>query len=139
MRYASFAALALASIVSLAPLAARADPPANTADAPVAPPVAADPGPRWVRRPDGDDMARAYPAKAQAKGVSGGAVLSCAVLVTGWLGACDVIKETPPDFGFGAASLRVAKRFRLDPAYLTLHPPSADHRVIIPMVWRMPG
>ena len=68
----------------------------------------------WARVPNGDDMARTYPRAAEDHGVSRGkATLRCKLTDNGYLTACSVVSESPEGFGFGAAALRLADRFRL--------------------------
>lgn len=83
--------------------------------------AAADPPPRviraptWLSRPDADELARNYPVRAQALGKSGQAVLDCRVTAAGTLSGCTVASETPSDYGFGAAALKLSRRFRMSP------------------------
>jgi protein TonB len=77
------------------------------------PPVITNPD--WVRRPTADQMMRAYPSAAEARGVSGVATLSCLVKVDGSLTGCSVASETPGNQGFGRAALGLTRYFRLSP------------------------
>ena len=77
------------------------------------PPVITNPD--WVRRPSADQMMRAYPSAAEARGVSGVANLSCLVRVDGTLTECSVSSETPGNQGFGRAALGLTRYFRLSP------------------------
>lgn len=84
----------------------------------VAEPVRSPPvitNPDWVRKPSGEQMMRAYPANAEARGVSGVANLSCLVKVDGTLTGCSVASETPGNQGFGRAALSLTRYFRLSP------------------------
>lgn len=81
-------------------------------------PVAAAPvitQPNWVSIPNGDQMARAYPDRAQAAGISGSATLRCLVRVDGGLNDCSVVSETPSGRGFGSAATRLSRYFRMSP------------------------
>jgi periplasmic protein TonB len=69
--------------------------------------------PRWLRRPR--DLQRYYPRAAITRGVEGVVVLDCLVAVTGDL-RCAVVSETPREWGFGAAALRIAAEHRMEPA-----------------------
>jgi protein TonB len=71
--------------------------------------------PAWLSRPSADEMNREYPSRALALDRTGVAVLSCSVTVAGTLAGCAVVQETPENFGFGSAALRLAKRFRMSP------------------------
>lgn len=77
------------------------------------PPVIANPD--WVRKPTAEQMMRAYPTVAEARGVSGVAELSCLVRVDGSLTGCSVASETPGNQGFGRAALGLTRYFRLSP------------------------
>ncbi|MEZ5957886.1 MAG: TonB family protein [Hyphomonadaceae bacterium] len=69
--------------------------------------------PRWVRQPR--DLARYYPARALARGMTGQVLLNCRVDTVGAL-HCVVASETPEGWGFGAAALRIAEDYRMVPA-----------------------
>lgn len=71
--------------------------------------------PAWVSLPSAAEMSREYPLRALELGKTGQAVLHCAVTASGTLTSCAVTDETPANFGFGAAALRLAKRFRMSP------------------------
>ncbi|MBN9479271.1 MAG: TonB family protein [Bordetella sp.] len=71
--------------------------------------------PDWVRRPTADQLMRAYPSAAEARGVSGMAELSCLVRVDGGLTGCAVTSETPGGQGFGRAAMSLSRYFRLSP------------------------
>ncbi len=119
------------------PPAAPRDPPPTpvTDDQPVETPVAFDfpdrdfeagpvftPGPtgpptitnpRWLRQPR--DLARYYPARPLARNITGQVVLDCLVDTNGALN-CAVASETPANWGFGQAALRIARDYRMVPA-----------------------
>ncbi|ADG11546.1 energy transducer TonB [Caulobacter segnis] len=69
----------------------------------------------WLRIPTGDEVARYYPERAQQRGVSGSATLSCTVAVNGAVRDCSVISETPASEGFGAAALKISRFFKMRP------------------------
>ena len=71
--------------------------------------------PSWLSRPSVDEMNRAYPPRALELGKTGEAVLDCTVATSGALASCRTAAETPAGYGFGAAALRLAKRFRMRP------------------------
>ena len=74
-----------------------------------------DEGLRWLSKPNGRDIAEAYPRKAINQEVSGRIVLECETGAAGNMSGCTVLSETPSDFGFGDAALKLSRRFRLDP------------------------
>ena len=89
-------------------------------------PVAVDPPPSpptpsvitnpvWLEQPDARDFARYYPERAQEREVEGRATIECIVNANGSL-ACTVTSEDPPGYGFGDATLRVSRHFRIAPA-----------------------
>jgi TonB family protein len=103
------------------------------ADAPVAP--AQHYRPDWLRKPSGDDMAWAYPERAQREEIGGRAVLQCLVAPDGGLTHCQVTSEAPADYGFGAAALALAPQFQMT------RPPSdakAPSEITIPIIFSMP-
>jgi hypothetical protein len=69
--------------------------------------------PVWVRAPDFDNLAKAYPAKGG--GVEGYAAAHCQVRDSGELTGCQIIKEDPQERDFGKAALALAARFRVAP------------------------
>jgi protein TonB len=71
--------------------------------------------PDWLSKPDARAMSAQFPARPLRMGVSGAATISCVVSASGSLGQCTVVKESPSEFGFGAAALKLAKYFRMRP------------------------
>lgn len=69
--------------------------------------------PHWRQRPR--DLERYYPRRAMANNVRGEVVLDCLVDVAGALG-CRVISETPANWGFGEAALRISRDYAMVPA-----------------------
>lgn len=92
--------------------------------------------PRWVARPSGESLARAYPAKALRDGFGGRGTITCRVTAKGNLKACVVEDESSP--GFGQAVLEVAYYFRMAPVTLG-GKPVEGRTVRIPLVWRHPN
>lgn len=68
--------------------------------------------PVWLARPRHPE--RRYPAQAFAAGVEGQVELDCLVGADGRL-ACEILSETPPDWGFGAAALELAGEHVMEP------------------------
>lgn len=90
---------------------------------PVTPPASEPPAPRpsvianpsWLDRPTAAQLLGAYPSRALELGVSGSVEMRCTVTATGSVGGCTVVGETPGGYGFGAAALRLARHFRMNP------------------------
>jgi protein TonB len=97
---------------------------------------AQDAPPKWIRKPSGDDLARAYPQKAASLGISGRGVIKCAITLKGDLTDCVVLEETPLGYGFGAAALSLAPKFRMQPA-IKDGAPVPGVSVTIPLNFRM--
>ena len=91
----------------------KVDPPPLKIDPPAKPPVTLSPN--WLRKPSGDEMARAYPDRAQRLSVEGSATLACLVTASGTVRDCRVASEGPDGFGFGAAALKLTRYFRMSP------------------------
>jgi TonB family protein len=90
----------------------------------------------WLRKPTGDDVARAYPQRALQAALSGRALLQCRVRQNGTLTRCIVMAESPTGSDFGATSLKLSSKFALKPAAEA--EPSLEGRLVrIPMVWRL--
>lgn len=82
------------------------------------PPAPRDPdirNPTWVKRPGPTEFARFYPDRAQRMEQEGVATITCAVTAAGSLTGCRVVRETPSEFGFGAATLKLAQYFKMSP------------------------
>jgi protein TonB len=67
--------------------------------------------------------------------VEGAATVGCVVQPDGALTDCQVISETPQGYGFGAAAVKAAARFRMRPATRDGEP--VVGRVTIPLKWRL--
>ena len=105
------------------------------------PPITqATPGRRksdWVVDSLGGGLARYYPDLAVRTNVEGYVLLRCGVKPPGRLDNCEVVKETPPGFGFGEAALRMAPLFkrRVD---LPEHPRAEDQTASLPLSFKLP-
>ena len=91
--------------------------------------------PVWVRRPNGEDMARLYPDGARRAARQGEATLDCVFSGAGALTDCAVVSEQPVGLGFGRAALKLAPLFRADPVN-TAGWPVAGYRVRVPVEWQ---
>lgn len=67
--------------------------------------------PSWIRQP-----APHYPELALRRGVEAGAVvLRCEAMASGSMGACEVLRESPPGVGFAEAALASTRQARIEP------------------------
>lgn len=95
------------------PVATIAPTVAPTPDSPAPDPVIHNP--TWLRKPSAGEMAHVYPDRAVRLERTGLAVLSCAVTATGAVADCRVVSETPSEYGFGGAALKLTRYFRMSP------------------------
>lgn len=108
------------------------------ASAPPAPPRASVISrPDWSRKPNGDDMARYYPDRAQRLEIEGKATIRCTVTAKGLLQGCEVLSESPADAGFGDAALKLSKLFKMKPKTQDGAPVDGGE-VTIPIVFNLP-
>jgi protein TonB len=88
--------------------------------------------PSWIEKPTGWDMLQANPLRAQADHVSGGATLACLVDKRTRARDCFVLRESPGDYGFGTAALKLTGIFRIKPPIVNGRP-RYDVRVRVPV------
>ncbi len=93
--------------------------------------------PVWAALPNGDALAQYFPERAQRMGVSGRAKMKCVVGEDGALKVCEIVAESPPGFGFGSATLKVAQFFRLGAADRD-GVSVAGRPIVIPLRWNTP-
>lgn len=60
-------------------------------------------------------LPRYYPAQAQQLGVQGVAVIRCKLRLNGHVDQCVVASESPSDYGFGEAALKMTCLFKMKP------------------------
>jgi protein TonB len=107
-------------------------------DPPPSPPVASVlTGVTWLEQPDARDYARYYPPRAMDRSQEGRVTLDCLVDAGGRI-SCSVTSEDPPNWGFGEASLRVARHFRVA-AQTADGRPTTGGRIRRTIVWRLGG
>lgn len=95
----------------LIPVAPAPEPPAGAPAATRDPDLPGVTLPKWTRLP-----APLFPALAQSRGIERGEVqLVCEALASGELGACEVLRESPPGAGFAEAALDAARAARVEP------------------------
>lgn len=95
--------------------------------APYSPPMITNP--RWLQRPSG--LEDYYPRRALLRGVEGQVVLDCLVTTSGTLN-CAVVSETPANWGFAEAALRISRDYRMVPAERDGVPAEARYRMVAP-------
>ncbi|MES1156211.1 MAG: energy transducer TonB [Alphaproteobacteria bacterium] len=102
-------------------------------DPPPAPPSPILTGVTWTQRPNGADFSRFFPPRALDRGMEGTVTLDCLVSADGHI-SCTVASEDPPGWGFGDASLRISRLFRLAPQTADGRQTSGG-RIHVPIRW----
>ena len=77
-----------------------------------------------------------YPLRELAERIEGRSSMECTVKDDGALTDCHVVSESPVGKGFGAATLRLASRFKMRPPTAD-GAPTAGGKVMIPLSWRI--
>jgi len=93
--------------------------------------------PDWLTRPSADQLGAVYPVHAGRHHINGQVMITCVVNVHGLLEACEVVSESPPGEGFGAAALLLAPTFTMRPASGPDGPVPAT--ITIPIGFRIAG
>lgn len=93
--------------------------------------------PDWRQRPTANDVARAYPLRARRQHIDGRATIRCLVKADGRLEQCEVLSESPVDYGFGAAAVELGRRFVMKKTTRD-GAPVTGAVVMIPIVFRSP-
>ena len=88
--------------------------------------------PDWVRRPNGRELAAAYPPPNKINAKGGSAMIQCAVNIQGLLEKCKVVSETPEGSGFGDSAILLAPSFQMRPKMVD-GKPSGGAEVKIPI------
>ena len=88
--------------------------------------------------PDPNQFAALYPRAAQSQHASGHTKMSCKVRTDGTLTACAIVEETPPNMGFGEATLKAAPYFKMRPKTIDGRPVDGG-TVFVPLRWQFPG
>jgi protein TonB len=71
--------------------------------------------PDWLRKPTAAQVSDAYPDRAIRGNVAGQATLNCQVTAKGTVTGCVVLSESPGDYGFGRAALKLTRYFVMSP------------------------
>ena len=65
----------------------------------------------WLSRPNGEQVAAAYPSAALGRQMSGHVIFNCLFGATGRLESCVLESETPPMAGFAEAGMKLSNLF----------------------------
>lgn len=91
--------------------------------------------PDWASRPDGRQVAEAYPPLAMQMRIEGRSTLSCTVSTEGRLRNCVAMATTPTGLGFDSGALKLSESFRMTPKMEDGRPkPSGTVRIPIRFV-----
>jgi TonB family protein len=90
--------------------------------------------PDWLKRPDADQTAAAYPLAAKAAHVGGKALVQCLVGANGRAHDCQVKEETPAGMGFGDAAVQLSQETVFIPKRVDCEPVDGG-LVTVPMTF----
>lgn len=102
----------------------------------VAQPALSQEAPPVAKGPTGDDMVAYYPEKAMELGREGQATIKCKVAPDLTVTNCHILSESPPDYGFGAAAVKLSRLFKMKPETKDGQP-TAGAEVTIPIAFRL--
>lgn len=85
--------------------------------------------PRWAQRAGGRDLSDAYPPAAARRNIEGRVVMDCLIGANLAI-VCRVTSETPGGYGFAAAALRVAQKYRSAPTLEDGRPAAGERTTI---------
>jgi TonB family protein len=85
--------------------------------------------PGWLKKPTDADLFAVYPHDALIKGVAGNVVLSCMLNTRGGMENCQIVSETPPDQGFGAAAMALLPQMSMRPGEDASGPVQSEVRI----------
>ena len=71
--------------------------------------------PVWLRRPNAEQVASAYPSGAMRDGIEGDVTLDCTVTEAGALAECVLASEAPEGMGFAAATQKLSAGMFMKP------------------------
>lgn len=91
----------------------------------------------WEKRPNADEMTRAYPDRALRESVGGWAILGCSIKADGWLENCRVYDEWPHGYGFKEAAISLVGRFKMGD-HLKDGRSVAGGRIEVPVTFKLP-
>lgn len=89
----------------------------------------------WLRRPTPQELRAFYPPLALRRDRSGLVNLDCIVRTDGALD-CAVLDETPPNYGFADAALRISRAYRMQPATRDGRPVEGRYQLRVPFELR---
>lgn len=70
---------------------------------------------QWQKAPGKAELSYYEPDRAQRMAQSGNSAMTCQLVAAGSLTECAISAESPTGFGFGAATLRLARFFKAAP------------------------
>ncbi len=94
--------------------------------------------PDWLVHPTPEEMSFYYPELAKRQKIEGDVINRCVVLVDGSIDSCEVVSESPPNYGFGDAATKILMGYaQMSPKFVGGHPVVAQ--VNVPLAFRVGG